>query len=316
MKRHRMQNRLCLFMAACLVIPMLGWVPKDNPDPSSPYTQPTSDTLNLAINDQTVTVSWQEYLTGVLAAEMPTSFEKEAKKAQVIASHSYALNRYPADGVIPTDPGVFEAYLTEDERKSRFGDQSDQIENELQEIVSEVLDQILVYDDQPIIAAFHAMSGGKTESSEDVWGSFVPYLTPADSYAETKLPNYETDLTLPPEEVKTALTAHLDDLSLGNDPQNWFSILSRTGSDYVDQIQVGNRTVKGTELRSLLGLPSADFAVRFENGQFVFSCKGKGHGVGMSQYGANELAKQGLTSEQILKHYYEGAELTSLSQAG
>ena len=158
----------------------------------------------------------------------------------------------------------------------------------------------MVYEGEPILAAFHAQSAGKTEDAVQVWNSDVPYLKSVDSSEDKKAPQNEMTVTFSAEEVKEKLGS------------TELSVRSRTDAGYVSELQAGERIFSGREVREKLGLRSASFQIEKKEGEFCFTTYGYGHGVGMSQYGAFFLAEEGKTYREILRHYYSGVEFQML----
>lgn len=272
-----------------------------------------SKSVKIKVDDNIEEVSLKEYLMGVLAAEMPLSFEEEALKAQVVAAHSFALKRYGEDGVYLTNPNVFQAYVSKAGREKKFKSKFDQNERKLEYIVSQVADTIITYEDQPIVAVFHSMSAGKTRNGADVWGGNYPYLTKADSHDETSLEKFLTETEISKQDVESTLKEKFPSIQLPQNPKDWFEIISKKDSDYIETIRVGNENISGDKLRSIFSLRSSSLDINYTpQDTFIFKCKGHGHGVGMSQYGANELAKKGKTYEEILKHYYKDTTLKKI----
>lgn len=307
-------KKIFLLFLFIFSVPMLGFINK-NTDSSNLKNDNSifeDKTVKINYDGQISEISTSEYLKGVLAAEMPSSFETEAKKAQVVAAHTYAINRYGYDGVYDTSPSIFQAYISEDKRKDKFKDNFYELEQNLDDIVKEVENKILVYDEKPIVAAFFSMSGGKTENSSNVFGGNLPYLTMTDSQNETNLPNFLTETTIDSNKLKTILENNIPNLNFKGDPKDEISILSRDESDYVSTIQIEDKQISGTKFRSLFGLASANFTISKVEGGLKFVCKGKGHGVGMSQYGANELAKSGMNYQDILKYYYKNTNIKDI----
>ncbi|MBQ4466049.1 MAG: stage II sporulation protein D [Oscillospiraceae bacterium] len=259
----------------------------------------------------------REYVLGAVAAEMPVSFEPEALKAQAVAAHTYAerqclaaAGREELQGAdFSDDPAKFQAFLTEDELRERWGTHYDCYREKLSTAVDEVVEELLTYEDEPIIAAFHAMSTGRTESAANVWGSEVAYLQPADSPADENAPQYEEQVRFSPDKTGDLLRSTHPALDLSGEPSGWFGVPSCSDSGTVLSIPVADGLFTGQELRSLFDLRSAAFTVTFEDGAFVFTTHGFGHDVGMSQYGANAMALEGKSYREILAHYYTGAEL-------
>ena len=182
----------------------------------------------------------------------------------------------------------------------------------LSDAVDAVISEVITYEDEPIIAAFHAISSGKTESAQTVWGRDVNYLKPVDSEGDELSPEYETDTQLKEEEVKKALQGKFPKIKLDSDPNKWFTTKKRSDSGTVTELKAGDQIMTGRELRELLKLSSSNFNISYQNGMFTFASLGKGHGVGMSQYGADYLARQGKDYKEILTHYYTGVKITEL----
>lgn len=263
-------------------------------------------------------ISVFDYVVGAVCAEMPATFEPEALKAQAVAAHTYAQRQKEKALTSPdkelngayfsNDSSKYQAYFTENQAKQYYGDNYEQYIEKIKNAVSDVESEILVYEDEPIIAAFHSMSSGTTESAENVWGSKVEYLIPVESDYDTEAPKYMEEYEYTADEVKERLENAFDDIKLGDKPEEWFSDVSKSKSNTVLEIKVGNLTVTGQEIRAALSLRSASFDIEYDDG-FKITTRGYGHCVGMSQYGANAMAKEGKTYKEILEHYYPNTEL-------
>ena len=177
-----------------------------------------------------------------------------------------------------------------------------------------VMDYVLLYDREPIQAVYHSCSIGVTESAENVWQASVPYLVPVESEGDLVAPAAEAEVTFTSAEMRALLTAAFDGLVLGDNPVLWLSPVSYTESGYIMDIKVGNLTVTGKEVRAALDLRSASFAISYDSAEDLFTIhtQGYGHGVGLSQYGADYMARQGADFKEILTHYYTGVELAVL----
>lgn len=273
-------------------------------------------------SDSVLHLTPAEYIMGVTAAEMPISYETEALKAQAVAAHSYALwqmgrqlkNPDPSlkGAFLSTDSAHFQAYLSEEERQALWGDAFEEKEAKLQEAVNSVINQILTYQGDPVAAAFHALSAGETESAENVWGQAEACLTSVTSPWDAESPELTAETIFTVQEAAAILSARLETPQMGEDPSTWITIQKRSASGMVTEAQAGGTVVSGTELREWFGLPSANFEVTFSDDAFCFTTKGKGHGVGMSQYGANAMALEGSSFSEILLHYYSGAVISVL----
>lgn len=282
-------------------------------DISEPY-------LVLDINSgQVMEVPVREYVIGAVCAEMPASFEPEALKAQAVAAHTYAERQRRISRNSPkkelcgadfsNDTSKYQGYFTDSQIKHYFGENYDEYYGKISAACDEVVDCILTYQDEPIIAAFHSMSAGMTESAENAWGTAVDYLVPVDSSADKTAPKYEEEVRVTQSFLKSRLEDVFTGVELGEDASRWIMPAERSDSGTVLTAVLGDKTVTGNEIRTALGLRSADFQVRIEGNDAVITTKGFGHGVGMSQYGANAMAKEGKTWQEILAHYYPGSEI-------
>ena len=258
--------------------------------------------------DGTVTeMDMDSYLTGVVLAELPASFELEAKKAQAVAARTFALRAKMTggkhgDGSVCVSSGCCQAYTTVEDYYSRGG-KTENVSS-AEKAVLETSGQVLTYEDELIQATYFSCSGGSTEDAVAVWGSDVPYLrakaSPGEEYAK-----YHTDVVVfSQEKFSKALGS-----SLTGDPEGWFGMTTYTSGDGVATMQIGGKTYYGTQLRSLLGLRSTAFSVEVVAGEIQITTKGFGHRVGMSQYGADAMAAGGSSYKEILAYYYPGTQL-------
>lgn len=265
----------------------------------------------------------RDYLIGAVAAEMPASYEPEALKAQTVACHTYAERIRKQNAAAPDpalcgadlsdDSSKYQAFLTADAMHELFGDAYDTGYAKIAAAVDAAGDLLLCYADEPIAAAFHAVSSGMTESAETVWGSALPYLVSVSSDADRNAPDYEETVRIPPDILKKALSAQNPECTFPDDPAAWFSAPECSPAGTVLQIQCGGTDWNGQLLRELLGLRSACFSVQYDGTQFLFTTQGYGHDVGMSQYGANAMAQDGCGFAEILAHYYPDTVLTPSS---
>ena len=262
----------------------------------------------------------RDYLIGAVGAEMPASFAPEALKAQTVACHTYAerIRRMHEAAPDPAlggadfsdDPNVYQAFFTEDALRRFYGSSFAESYARIAEAVDAVSDQILCYADEPIVAAFHAISSGETDSAENVWGNALPYLIPVSSDADRSAPQYAETVTFPAETVRRTLEAENPQCRLPEDPSEWFSEPECTPSGTVLRMTAGDQAWSGQQLRQMFALRSACFSVEYADGVFRFETKGFGHDVGMSQYGADAMARQGSSYAEILAHYYPGTDLS------
>ena len=272
-------------------------------------------------NGEIMKVSARDYVIGAVMAEMPSSFEKEALKAQAVAAHTYAVRQREKERLRPTeslcgahfsnDTRYSQGFFTKEQAMDFYGEYFDESYEKVSSAVDDVIDEIILYENEPIVAAFHSMSGGVTESAEDIWGNETPYLIPVASYSDEEIGTFRESYTFAPKEIKARLNSYLGCEFDGKETE-WFCITERTQSGSVTEIQAGNKTISGADFRTALSLRSQNFTVNFNGNDFVIITKGYGHGVGMSQYGANAMAKEGKTYREILMHYYPGTEISEV----
>ncbi|MFD2672050.1 stage II sporulation protein D [Marinicrinis sediminis] len=262
------------------------------------------------------TLSLERYVRGVVAAEMPISFQLEAMKAQAIAARTYIIRRLhhqdnsqvPVEGAIVTDTVWHQAFVSEEELKQRWGTQYTAHMNKLTRAVNETRGWIATYEDQPIEAAFFSTSNGYTENAEDYWSQAVPYLKSVASPWDVDIsPKYEQQLSLPYEEVREKLGLPLTQRGGVAAPD--YQVLSETAGHRIREIRIEGKTFTAREVREQLGLPSTDFEWKNDQNHVQITSFGYGHGIGMSQYGAEGMARAGKSAEEILKYYYQGTEL-------
>ena len=256
-------------------------------------------------------------MRGALAAEMPPTFHPEAMKAQAVAAHTYALackaqNTGKAYD-LTADPQNWRSYTTEQVFRERYGSYADAYWKAICSAADPVAAYLLTWEGEPIVAAYHSMSSGVTEDASNVWQGGKPYLVPVESTGDPLAPDYETQTFFPVEQVAQAVRSTCPSAQLDGDPSGWFEITERSEGGYVTGLLAGGQNLSGTRLRSLLGLRSADFDISCDGTQFCFTVRGYGHGVGLSQYGADYMARQGATFDEILLHYYTGATLAVIS---
>ncbi len=264
----------------------------------------------------------KDYLTGVLAAEMPAGFPEEALKAQAVAARTYTLYKmalYSGQGEIPEahqgadlcdDAGHCEAYVDlAQQAGALWGDSAEIYRQRLESAVTDTDGMILVYEEQPIAAVFCAASTEKTESAADIWGSDLPYLKSVNSPGGSDCSRYEGTVTIKQIDFRDAILALAPEADFSGAPGTWFKDSHRSEAGSVIDVLVGGVRLTGSQVRQAAGLNSANFKVKVEGENLVFTTLGYGHGVGLSQYGARYLAMDGQTYDQILAHYYPGTQL-------
>ena len=214
------------------------------------------------------------------------------------------------DADVCTDPGCCTAWLSEADARAKWGGKFDQYEAKVQQAVADTDGQVVLYDGAPIMAVFHSSSAGATAASGDVWAAELPYLVSVKSpESPDSVPNYYSVNTFTAESFRTAFLAAHPEAKLSGDTGGWIRDVLLTDTGRVASATVGGVSITGKELRSLYGLRSTAFTVEASGDSVIFRVTGYGHGVGMSQYGANELAKEGKTWQEILQWYYTGVTI-------
>lgn len=253
------------------------------------------------------TQSLEDYLTGVVLGEIPADFEAEALKAQAVAARTYTrkaqlLGGKHGDGSLCRDPGCCQAYWDPGDYLDRGG--SPENLERVRAAVRETDDLVLSYRGELIEATYFACSGGRTEAAVAVWGTDYPYLRAADSPGEENAMYFRDTKWAGRQELEEALG-----ISLPEDPSRWLGAVARTSGGGVDWLELGGVRFPGTVLRQKLGLRSTAFEAAPEADGLLFETRGFGHRVGLSQYGAQAMAKEGADFAQILQHYYPGTSI-------
>ncbi len=292
-----------------LVLPFFSSEQVESP---AVFDQASENTVSVFnhIDNTTAEMDMTDYLTGVVAAEMPAAFEEDALKAQAVAARTYTLYKSSLgehDADICTDFAHCQAYITKDEMEKVWGNDFDLYYNKIRNAVLSTKGEHLVYDEEPVMAVFHSMGGGYTENSADVWGKAVPYLVSVESPGEETAANYYSSCSVTFDDFKSKITSAFPDAKLFS-PED-VSVPVLTDGGHVKSIVIGSVSVPGTTIRTLFNLRSTKFDISFENDTVTFSVTGYGHGVGMSQYGANAMAKEGKSYREILAHFYRGTTI-------
>ena len=271
--------------------------------------QNTTEKIKVLKGDEVFEYEINDYVFGVVAAEMPALYDKEALKAQAVAAYTYACYKKDTSNTeydISADPQVAQCFITRDEARSRWGDKADEYAQKIDNCIAEVSGEILTYDGKPILAVFHAISCGVTNDCADVWGSILPYLKSVDSFGDTLCDGYISTVSFSSNEIAEKLK-HV--AKAAGEPQNYFTDVDTCSNGYVKSLEFCGAKISGAALAEALELRSSNFKIEYLDDNFTFTVKGYGHGVGMSQTGADYMAKQGSTYKEILLHYYNGANL-------
>ena len=259
------------------------------------------------------------YLCNVVSAEMPVDFQKEALKAQAIVARTYTIykinNKKHDNADICDDSTCCQAWISKEDRLARWDESKEEKWKKIEECVKETSGKIITYNNQPINAFFHSNSGGKTELPVDVWGgeSDMPYLQVVETAGEDTYSQYNSEAEFTNEQIIEKLKEKYPDIQIDFNNDEDIKILEYTSSQRVKTIKFGNHQISGTEARSIFGLRATNFEIIKEEGKIKFVVKGYGHGVGMSQTGADSLAKSGATAEDIINHFYVGVEIKEVN---
>lgn len=265
-------------------------------------------------------ISLDEYLYGVVSAEMPASFEEEALKAQAVVARTYTIYKIVnndgkhKDADICDSPNCCQAWISKEDRFARWDDAEAQGNwNKIVNAVNSTQGKIITYNGEPINAFFHSNSGGSTEAPIDVWGgSGYPYLQAVTTSGEDAYSQYSSEAEFTKQEFEDKIKEEHSDFEIDFDEEDCIKIEEYTDGNRVKKIKVGNLELSGVEIRNIFGLRSANFEVNIEKDKIKFSVIGYGHGVGMSQTGADSLAKEGKTYEEIIHHFYTDVEIEDM----
>ena len=275
--------------------------------------------LRVLLGDEVREMDLGTYLVGVVRAEMPAAFEMEALKAQAVAARTYTIHKIENGGTDThphadacDDINCCKAYLDASAAAANWGENAAIYEEKIRTAVSETDGIYILFENKPILAVFHSSSVGATMDAAAVWSEAVPYLVSVSSpeNGET-VPNYYTSGSFTVAALKSILQTALPSADLSGSPTNWFTHIRQTPNGTITALAVGGIEVSGNRLRTILGLRSPCFSISFEEDRVIFSVTGYGHGVGMSQYGANVLASDGMTYQEILAWYYTGTTIGS-----
>jgi stage II sporulation protein D len=308
-----------LVPAALLTAVVAATQPEEPPKESRPgirvtlpvkQTSPTRPETILYLpvlqDDQVRQMALEEYLVGVILSEVPTEFCTEALKAQAVAARTYSLKShqqgYKHDGAVCTTASCCQGYIAPADYLQRTGDEAGIAA--VRQAVQSTKGQVLVYDEELILATYYDCSGGRTEDAAAVWGKVYPYLLSVESPGEDFAPHFTDSISMSTSQFQSTLG-----LMLTGAPEGWFSDIVYTSGGGVDTMRIGGILFSGTQLRSKLGLRSTAFTIAVNENSITITTHGYGHRVGLSQYGAQAMALSGSSYKEILEHYYPGSEL-------
>nr|WP_041450365.1 stage II sporulation protein D [Amphibacillus xylanus] len=266
-----------------------------------------------SVTNEIESIPIEQYVASVVASEMPAEFELEALKAQALAARTYIIQYLLATGSLDTDQAItdtvqHQVYKNQSELKEQWGADYNWKMEKITGAVLATSGQILTYQDEPITPAFFSTSNGKTENAEDYWENSLPYLVSVESPWDVSSPRYLDQKSIPIDEVESLLGIRIN-APVENPPTTY------TDSGRVKTVQLGGEFFTGRQIREALKLRSTDFEIEQKDDHLIFTTKGFGHGVGMSQYGANGMAEEGKTYQEIVEHYYQGVEIAQLDEA-
>ncbi len=260
-------------------------------------------------------IELEDYLVGVLAAEMPAEYHIEALKAQAVAARSYILKKTEVENSdhknadVCNNPQHCKGYIDEKEARKRWNDKKeDEYIKKLKNAVDETCGEYMIYDGETVEAFFFARSGGRTENSKDVWGEEKEYLKSVESEGDLKHPQLYEEKSFSNEDARNKLFTLNNKIERSDTPLS-VAAISRTEGGSVNKILIEDCAFSGNEIRAVFGLRSANFTVRTTQKELIFKTAGYGHGVGMSQYGANYMAENGKNYTEILSHYYSNIQI-------
>ncbi len=267
----------------------------------------------------TVSLSVDEYLLGVLAAEMSVNYHDEALKAQTVAAFTFAYRKHLLNKSSTGETGEYDltdntaldqGYIDAKARKDKWGDKTPDYEAKLKKIIDEVKNQVIVYAGEPILAVYHAISPGNTETAKNVWGSDYAYLQSESSVGDLLAPDYLSEVKVSVQDFKNKLTEF--GCTVSGEAAKFIGNTQKSTAGTVLKITLCGKEFSGAEIREAFSLRSAAFDLAFKDDEFVFSVTGYGHGVGMSQFGADYLARQGSEYTEILAAYYRGISIVKI----
>ena len=320
---------IIVFVLICFTIPILFTTKKEKQVTASvnnvetaeyDYKQYKTVKLLHTDDDSLEELPLDEYLYGVVSAEMPASFEMEALKAQAIVARTYTIYKIENNAGKHTgadicdSPNCCQAWISKEDRFARWEDESREANwNKIVEAVNSTKGKIITYEGKAINAFFHSNSGGKTETTLNVWGGDgYPYLQAVATAGEDAYSQYQSEVNMTKEEFINKMKEKYEDFNINFEDKDSIKILEYTESNRVKKIKIGNKELSGVDVRTIFSLKSANFNIEISDNNIKFSVVGYGHGVGMSQTGADSMAKQGTSAEDIIKHFYTGVEIINL----
>lgn len=276
-------------------------VDKDNVNDSK-NSKDNTIYVSALVNNKKTDLSLEDYIVGVVSCEMPASFDIEALKAMSVAARTYALYKSERNKALKTTTDD-QCYIDESAMKEKWKNNFDKYYNKINNAVNDTKGEYMTYNDKTIIAFYFSISNGKTENVENVFSQKLDYLVSVDSSWDKRNNSNEKD-------IKMKVSDFLKKLNINDNKINNIKI-DRSNTNRINNIKINNKNYKGTKFRSLLNLKSTDIEIKYDNDYVYIHTVGYGHGVGMSQYGANYMAQDGYKYDDILKHYYKGVKIVN-----
>ncbi|CAM2754309.1 stage II sporulation protein D [Hathewaya histolytica] len=280
--------------------------------------------IYLSKDKKVVQLDIEDYIIGVVSAEMPANFGEEALKAQAVAARTYTVAHLKSifkggcnlnQNADLCDTVHCQAYINKEKRLNSWPkSQRLELYKKVEQAVKDTKGEVLSYNDELVMNPYYfAVSSGNTENSEDVFAKGAPYLKSVESPGEEIAPKFKKEFSFSKNEFINSMKTKFPNLKIdSNNIEQNIQIISRSNAGSISQIKIGNTVTTGKVVRSIMGLTSSNFKVSFQGNHIKFSCKGYGHGVGMSQWGASVMAKEGKKYNEILNHYYSGTSITKL----
>lgn len=262
-------------------------------------------TVMSSSSGETSKIEMREYLIGCVAAEMPAQYHPEALKAQAAASYTYArrtMQTGDETADITDDTGKHQGYLNKEQRKELWGSSFEANESKVGASVDAVYGNVITYDGEVALTVYHSVSAGATQSADELWGSDINYLQSVASPGDKLSPDYAQKVTFTESELADLLGVDTDESGIGE--------VEYTEGGYVSRIEICGENLSGADVREKLSLRSNCFDAVYDDGEYTFEVRGHGHGVGMSQYGADYMARQGSSWQEIIGHYYPGTVIS------
>ncbi len=314
---------LCIIVAVSLILcPVVALGSEAEAPPSPAVTAEKAEGNYISVMSPATgkisKVGIREYIIGCVAAEMPAVYHTEALKAQAVASYTYAKktleqnkkskNSLLGGADITDSPDMHQGYIDCDERKEKWGKKYEEYENKIASAVDEVSGLYLEYNGETALAVYNSISAGATQSAENLWGSEIHYLISVESQGDRLSPDYIEKSVFDAGEFKSL--AKDCGVKLSGDADEWVEEIKINSDGYVSAVVMGSKEIAASKFREAFSLRSPCFDIEYDDGEFIITCKGHGHGAGMSQYGADYMARQGFVWHEILAHYYTGVEIS------